>query len=167
MSTRPFLVAVTAILRTGSPERVRRAGIIDDLYVSGSAVPPSAEVAVDLTLAPVGRAIEARGTVRAPWVGECRRCLRSVESEVFVGVVELFEEEPVAEETYPLVGGRVDLEPLAREAVVLELPQAPLCREGCLGLCPVCGADLNEVACGCEAPTDPRWAVLDQLRTDR
>ena len=59
----------------------------------------------------------------------------------------------------------IDLEPLARETVVLELPQAPLCREDCLGLCPDCGVDRNEGTCSCEPPRDPRWSVLDELRT--
>ena len=51
-----------------------------------------------------------------------------------------------------------------RDAIVLELPMAPLCREDCRGLCPQCGADRNEAECGCVAPRDPRWANLDVLR---
>jgi uncharacterized protein len=51
-----------------------------------------------------------------------------------------------------------------RDAIVLELPMAPLCRDDCRGLCPQCGADRNEADCGCVAPADPRWANLDVLR---
>ncbi len=59
----------------------------------------------------------------------------------------------------------VDLAPLVRDAVLLGLPPAPLCEEGCLGLCPVCGANRNEARCSCDAsPPDPRWAALDALR---
>jgi uncharacterized protein len=69
------------------------------------------------------------------------------------------------EETYPLVGEHLDLRPLVRDALLLELPIAPLCRDDCRGLCPTCGADLNEGTCACEDPTsDPRWSVLDRLR---
>ena len=32
-----------------------------------------------------------------------------------------------------------DLEPLLRDAVVLDLPFSPLCRDDCAGLCPDCG----------------------------
>jgi len=43
---------------------------------------------------------------------------------------------------------------------------APLCREDCKGLCPVCGNDLNVEACSCEDDViDVRWAGLASLRT--
>ena len=59
----------------------------------------------------------------------------------------------------------IDLEPVAREAVLLELPLAPLCREDCAGLCPECGAVLDEVRCGHGIDAaDPRWSALDDLR---
>ena len=54
---------------------------------------------------------------------------------------------------------------MVREEVLLAIPDAPLCRDDCPGLCPVCGADLQTAPCGCEtAVGDDRWAVLDQLR---
>ena len=40
-----------------------------------------------------------------------------------------------------------DLEDLVHDAVLLELPIAPLCREGCRGLCPMCGINRNEKTC--------------------
>jgi uncharacterized protein len=82
-----------------------------------------------------------------------------------VGVQERFVDPPMAEdEFYPIVDDTIDLGPLARDAIVLELPMATLCREDCAGLCPQCGADRNEGPCGCLAPRDPRWANLDVLR---
>ena len=70
----------------------------------------------------------------------------------------------VDDELYPIADDFVDLGPLVRDAIVLELPMAPLCRDDCAGLCAVCGADRNEGECGCVAPRDPRWANLDVLR---
>jgi uncharacterized protein len=82
-------------------------------------------------------------------------------------VRELYEPGSDGEETYPLYGDQLDLALLARDAVVLELPQVPLCREDCQGLCPYCGANRNEIDCGHDlVPTDPRWAALDALRTE-
>ena len=43
----------------------------------------------------------------------------------------------------------VDLEPLIRAALMVDAPTQPLCRDDCAGLCPVCGANLNEGECGC------------------
>jgi uncharacterized protein len=82
-----------------------------------------------------------------------------------VPVRELFETTPDEEDIYLLKGDQIDLEPLVRDAVLLELPQAPLCTEGCRGLCPTCGTNLNEGTCPCETEVrDPRWAALDELR---
>ena len=70
------------------------------------------------------------------------------------------------EETYPLSGEQLDLAPLVHDALLLELPIAPLCRDDCAGLCAACGADLNEEACGCDqVAVDPRWEALEALAT--
>lgn len=59
----------------------------------------------------------------------------------------------------------VDLTPEIRENIILEIPQKPLCREDCKGLCPVCGCDWNERKCKCKQPSaDMRWAGLDNLK---
>ena len=53
---------------------------------------------------------------------------------------------------------------MARDAVLLELPLAPLCSEDCRGLCPQCGINRNVADCECVPAGDPRWSVLDTLR---
>jgi uncharacterized protein len=52
----------------------------------------------------------------------------------------------------------LDLEPLLSEAFALELPYTTLCKGDCKGLCPVCGANLNEVQCGHLPQDQPRLA---------
>ncbi|HKV55600.1 MAG TPA: DUF177 domain-containing protein [Candidatus Binataceae bacterium] len=65
-------------------------------------------------------------------------------------------------------GEEIDLSPLIREQVLLALTERPLCREECRGLCPHCGANLNEQDCGCTAAAfDPRLAVLRNLKVSR
>jgi uncharacterized protein len=114
------------------------------------------------------------GSVRAPWQGLCRRCAAPVGGTLTVRVKERFvgghpighaTGEPEDDEAYPIVDDELDLYPMVRDTLVLELPLAPLCRPDCLGLCGWCGADRNEGSCGCVAPGDPRWANLDVLRT--
>ncbi len=64
----------------------------------------------------------------------------------------------------PYDGERIDLGLAVWEAIVLELPMKPVCRPDCAGLCPVCGADLNEKACGCQAEkADSRFLSLKKL----
>ena len=62
--------------------------------------------------------------------------------------------------------GVLDLRAWARDALALSVPSSLLCRENCAGLCPVCGADLNEVGAEHrhEREPDPRWAALSKVR---
>lgn len=59
------------------------------------------------------------------------------------------------------------LEDVLREQVLLALPIRTICREECKGLCPQCGANLNNTECNCAAKEeDPRWAALKELKKD-
>jgi uncharacterized protein len=172
VTTGPWLVPVTTLRRhPGSRREERRAGPVGELKVASSMIPAGAEARADALLDAVGGGIEVSASVQAPWEGECRRCLRPLRGELHCEVRELYRErdphEPggteADEETYPLNGDQLDLRPLVRDALLLELPLAPLCRPDCRGLCPTCGADLNEESCDCAPPADPRWAALDAL----
>lgn len=60
--------------------------------------------------------------------------------------------------------GRINTDHLLRESILLSLPVQPLCHEDCRGLCPRCGANLNQGACTCtETRVDPRLQVLRKL----
>jgi uncharacterized protein len=88
-----------------------------------------------------------------------------VGNDLLVHVGELYERNPLEGETYPLSDDDiVDLEPLIRDALLLELPAVPLCRPDCKGLCPSCGVDHNLTSCDCsDAEPDPRWDALRSL----
>jgi len=57
----------------------------------------------------------------------------------------------------------LNLDELIRENIFLHFPMRVLCKEDCRGLCPVCGADLNEENCGCKKEIDPRLSALKDL----
>lgn len=58
----------------------------------------------------------------------------------------------------------INVSELIRENILLALPAKPLCREGCRGLCPQCGTNLNEGTCRCRSGSpDPRWRGLKRL----
>ncbi len=165
MPGHPFVVHVAKLRRAGGTRwNERRQGPIEGLDCSGSAVPPGATPVADVVLESVLGGVSVTGFVSAPWTGACRRCLAPASGVLRVPVRELYTEDGDGEETYPLVNDEVDLEPLVHDAVLLELPQAPVCRPDCQGLCPYCGANRNEERCDCEAPLDPRWSALDALR---
>lgn len=59
----------------------------------------------------------------------------------------------------------VELRPIVLEQVQLSIPMKPLCEEGCLGLCPTCGANRNRAECQCAAEeSDHRWDALRGIR---
>jgi uncharacterized protein len=105
------------------------------------------------------------GTVYTSGTYICSRCLTPVSvdrKETLSGVYGTEAELP--EDVLPYNGEYIDLTETIRETLILSEPMKVLCRPDCKGLCPQCGADLNEGPCSC--PTDkidPRFAVLGGL----
>jgi uncharacterized protein len=144
---------------------------------------------VEAHLELVGRRVRVEVTAKAPLTAECGRCLAPtsvdapVEFELTLVPVDEYEEEAAGaekdgnkghaggsfeprnaeEETYS--GKVIDLDPIVREQILLALPGYPVCKESCKGLCPVCGANLNDRECGCDRHVpDPRWAGLKNVK---
>ena len=62
-------------------------------------------------------------------------------------------------------GLRFDVDAMAIEQIVLAMPMRFVCDDLCKGLCPTCGADLNQGSCLCkDEPGDPRMSVLKEFR---
>jgi uncharacterized protein len=104
---------------------------------------------------------------------ECRRCLTPVELPfrqemelLFVGEEEALDED-LGCYVIPRRALDLDLRDAVREELVLAVPRFVECGEGCRGLCPRCGANLNAGPCGCRSESDPRWASLTSLLPDR
>ena len=104
--------------------------------------------------------------------GACARCLAEAMLELHAEQQEFapsardgWEESDLSAFIEDLV---VDVSSLTREAVVLALPSQIVCSESCEGLCPRCGKDLNQGACGCPpGGTDERWSKLKDLTLGR
>jgi len=108
----------------------------------------------------LGEKLSVRGTLEGVAELECVRCLRRYELPLQVPF-DVFAErsgqatrsdEAELEREHDLVffnGRQLDLAEAAREALLVELPMTPHCREECEGLCPGCGADLNDGPCAC------------------
>jgi len=134
-------------------------------------VPRDADVELEIRLEAVMEGVLVTGTARTPLRGECARCLEPVAQTIEVRCQELFSYEQgtgdADEDGYALDGDLLDLEPVLRDALVLALPLAPLCRQDCPGLCAECGALLAQAGPehGHERAIDPRWARLRQEMT--
>ncbi|HVB51657.1 MAG TPA: DUF177 domain-containing protein [Acidimicrobiales bacterium] len=169
----PYLVPVALLLRdVPSSLEVKFDAPFDEpreFIARGPAetdVFPEAEVRVRVRLESFSGGLRARGRVEAPWHGICRRCSAPVLGLSTVEVNERFVDErgPGDDDAYLVEHNFVDLAPLAHDALLLDLPLAPLCRDDCRGLCVYCGIDRNDATCDCQAPIDPRWATLDGLQ---
>ncbi len=139
-------------------------GTLDDLYSA-----QDTELLLDLRIESVVEGVLATGRVSGELVAQCVRCLDPVEVEVDADFQELFyydaadlsEEE--AQEAQFVVEELLDVEAVAHDALMLELPLQPLCDEDCPGLCAECGARLADDPEHGHDTVDPRWAALGGL----
>ncbi|MDP8977341.1 MAG: DUF177 domain-containing protein [Actinomycetota bacterium] len=140
----------------------------DDLDLALAELPGHARL-VGIIESVVGGLL-VRGTLRAPLLLRCARCLAPVESDATSEVVELYADPGRAaaaevEPGYVIRDALLDLGVLLRDALVPAVPYRPLCHADCLGLCATCGVDRNEASCACVSiRVDPRWDALRGLR---
>lgn len=143
----------------------------------GEGLAQDAPLSARIHVARTNRGLLVTGRVSTSLADTCGRCLKAISVPV---------EAEIAEEVLPLLdlttGARLDLaaepevmrlsdhheldlERLAREAVVLAAPIAPVCRPDCPGLCPICGQELGPGHVEHpDEPVDPRLEALLQFR---
>lgn len=163
----PFVVHVADLVHRPAARRSEHlSGPTAQMVVTETTVPEGSTLRVEVVLEAVSDGVLATGEACVEWEANCRRCLTPISGLTTTSFRELYSANPVIDETYPVRNETVDLELVAREAILLDLPLAPLCGDDCLGLCPTCGVDRNEGMCACTPPeADHRWAALDGLRT--
>ena len=131
------------------------------------AVPQVVPVVLDLSRM-LGNGWALRLRLQAELRGPCMRCLDPAGPLIEVDAREVDQPGEIDELDSPYVVSDVlDIRKWAREAFALAVPAQLLCRPDCLGLCPVCGIDLNADPDHAHAPEpDPRWAKLGELKFD-
>ena len=145
-----------ATLAAGT-SRLEATATAEELQLPSAEWPRGAEATLDLNR--TGELVAVRGRVRSAAHLECVRCMRLFDLAVAADLMVVadraggrgrLEEDLEADGHMKFHDGRqLDLHEEAREALLLELPMTPHCQEDCRGLCPRCGADLNEGPCGC------------------
>jgi uncharacterized protein len=116
--------------------------------------------------------VVVRGTVRGQLELECRRCLRPVVQELDDELTLVFVSGATGEDTdegdafvFDPSNRALDLSDAVREEVILAVSPYVVCDPDCRGLCPRCGANLNEGPCDCAAEeVDSRWEALRALK---
>lgn len=126
-----------------------------------------------------GDLLLVRGTLHTTVELECSRCLRLFEMPLVCEVEEQVELRAIAVRPFehPQVtmvpeegdalfqeGNILDLTELIRQMLLVSIPIKPLHDPECRGLCPTCGADLNDGECSCERQVrHPAFAALARL----
>ena len=173
----PFVIDTELRREPGESRRVDTTVTLEEkLGTDVIAVPAGAALHLDLLLESVMDGILVTGTVSGTVEGECVRCLKPLSEDFTVEITELYaypdtlegHEADEDEDPVPVVeDDTIDLLDTVVDAVVLDLPFNPVCREDCEGLCSECGIPLaDNPGHAHEEPIDPRWAALSKLASD-
>jgi uncharacterized protein len=133
--------------------------------VAGNSVPAR----LDVSRTAAGYAVRMRFIAHVS--GPCMRCLEAADVAVEIDAREVDQRGTEDEELRsPYIDhDELDLSSWAHDALALALPIQLLCRADCRGLCPVCGASLNDTDPSehrHDPEPDPRWAKLRELKPE-
>ena len=139
----------------------------------GLSDPFRGDVRASVILEKTGTQMVLKGAVRVEGDFMCDRCTRTIVLPVtssyrmcYVTQGEQFEGvDPAELQTVAPGSGNIDITEDVRQTVLLAVPLKVLCSEGCRGLCPHCGKNLNMESCSCTREEgDSRWEPLRSLR---
>ena len=127
----------------------------------------------EVRLTRTDRGILVQATLSTDWELACGRCLDTFEQPVSIQIEEEYEatidlrtgaRRKAASEFTIDARHTLDLSDGIRQALLLEVPISPTCREACAGLCPECGLNLNDHPSHRHSKSiDPRLTVLQDL----
>jgi uncharacterized protein len=135
-------------------------------------------VSADFVLTHKDQELHVKGTVQTAIRCQCARCLKEFSAPLSASYDLMYfpqqdwkkdEEIELKYEEMEIGfydGVRLDVDLMVLEQIELAMPMKFICNEGCKGLCPSCGSDLNEAPCPCKVePADSRLAVLREFRS--
>lgn len=149
---------------------------MDTLEFQGETFSPVVTPAFQLLLRREGTSITVLGELAGKWSVQCWRCLKpsvieldfTFEDTWFLESSEEGAEDFLASAFIEDDGESINVLEYGMEVLLGHLPMRVLCSTDCLGLCSVCGANLNTEECNCgERIIDPRLAVLGRLLNDK
>ena len=177
-------------------EQIKEEGLVFEFEKSAAAFPVLAEMVDNGEwefLAPIRIAlrafrvvdmIEIEGNIETSVRLPCSRCLRPFETYLkpHFALTYMRRATDIIEDTEPkevelsaedmgivyFQGEKINLKDAIQEQVIMEFPLRALCKQDCKGLCPRCGADLNEDPCDCDRRSWPgKFDVLKNLKLEK
>jgi uncharacterized protein len=105
------------------------------------------------------------GIIKTQIILECSRCAEKFPYDINLDVFEEFtvNKELVDEDIVLIKNEKIDITKIVSDNIIINLPIAPICMEGCKGLCHECGINLNKEKCNChDNEIDDRLKVLQK-----
>ena len=144
----------------------------------------SASIRTDLRALRIGDMVEIDGEIDTYVRLPCSRCLQPFKTPLKSNFALTYMQQSaeIMEDTQPqevelsaedigiiqFQGEKINLKDAIQEQVIMEFPLRALCKPGCKGLCPKCGADLNVDPCNCDrGSSSDRFAVLKNLKLEK
>src|SRR3954447_22863415 len=156
-------------LTSGEGRRLDLFVHVDPFHYGGSSyavTPELVPVRLDVSRT-TGSGFVLRLRFTAGLEGPCMRCLEPASPSFEIDAYEFHQPGGGEDLSSPYMGEELDLQAWARDALALALPAQLTCRPECAGLCPQCGANLNDEPDHAHEPEpDPRWAKLSELKFD-
>ena len=166
MPASPFRIDITDLVRGSTQVRPERITSNVAWSVAGTTVLEGQPITANLTLARISGGVVVFGMVDATVRSTCDRCLKVYEAEISVKVQAslLFDVDDDDEDAYLISSSKIDLEPILRDEVLLDLPLRSLCVSDCAGLVEYVQSDLNTGVHEAEKPSSPFGVLRDLLQ---
>ncbi|MBR7164032.1 MAG: DUF177 domain-containing protein [Clostridia bacterium] len=159
---------VQTILKTEGARANVQVSLLPPEEFSGGEIEFCGELSFSGVIENVGGVLELSGEAKGSFAVPCARCMKITTQHYCVAISETYAHENAEgvdlEAVLTFVGTSIDLGEAIWPNVLLSIDTKYLCQPSCKGLCPMCGADLNETSCDCaEDEIDPRLAGLADL----
>ena len=140
-----------------------------EVHMDDSLLPyPNAKlnkVILDFDVTFVKPNVSVVGSITCVVDGYCDRCISSITRAIELPFNQTFYKDGAADEdSYVYCDSKLDATKAVHDEIVLSLPNSLLCSEDCKGLCPKCGANLNDQQCDCDKTRDNAFSVLKDLK---
>lgn len=111
----------------------------------------------------INKILTVEGMIEMTFDVNCYLCNEIYEYSQIIDINEIFRQSPEDDE-YEILSGKIDLNKAIIDNIILQLPTQFICREGCKGICQVCGKNKNIENCDCSyTKIDPRLEKLKDL----
>ncbi len=141
----------------GSKLTVKREFDLDKINIHGNEISMAQPGKLDLDIFNSDTTYLVIGQVSLRLKTSCTRCLKEFIMPLSFDLDLQIDKDEVEQDEIEIAQDII-------EGIILSFPSQAICDEGCQGLCPSCGVNLNQKDCNCMMhKVDPRLADLEKL----